>query len=112
MPVITGCSGQARGALSVVTRPTSMPASASEPTMMTGTAAAPRAMTTATDTVHAKPRAQRPLRRPLGSGSDLQHFSVRSGFKLACVHGHRQHAVIADGAGQLDEPLIAEPLPE
>ena len=48
------------------------------------------------------------MRRPPGSGSDLQHFGVRSGFELARVHGYRQHAVIPDGAGQLDESFIAE----
>src|SRR5262249_38210783 len=41
--------------------------------------------------------------------SDLQNFGARSGFELACVHGHGQHAVIGNGAGQLAEPFIAEP---
>ena len=54
----------------------------------------------------------RQLRRLPGRGSDLQHFGVRSAFELAGVHRHGQHAVIPDGAGQLDEPLIAEPLPK
>src|SRR6516162_5017167 len=40
--------------------------------------------------------------------SDLQYFRARSGFELACVHGHGQHAVIADGAGQFDKALLTE----
>ena len=49
---------------------------------------------------------------PTQPGSDLQNFGARRGFELASVHRHSQHAVIADGAGQLDEALITEPLPQ
>ena len=44
----------------------------------------------------------------ISARSDLQNFSIGSGLKFASIHGHRQHAVIADGAGQLDKTFIAE----
>ena len=76
--------------------------------------AAPRPMIAATDTAHDKSSGRRTaLRRPsLDGNSDLQDFGARSGFELARVYRHRQHAVISDGAGQLDEPLITQPLSE
>lgn len=41
---------------------------------------------------------------PLG----LQDLGAGSGLELAGVHGHGQHAVVADGTGQLDEAIVAE----
>jgi hypothetical protein len=79
---------------------------------MKGMAAAPRPMITATDTVHGEPRGAAAVAASRGPGSELQHFGVRSGFEFARVYRHRQHAVIPDGAGQLDKPLITEPLSE
>ncbi len=87
-------------------------ASASGPTMMKGTAAALRPMITAPATLRAEAMGAAAAAAPARTGSDLQYFGVRSGFEFAGVHSHCQHAVIPDGAGQLDKPLIAEPLPE
>src|SRR5262245_60905579 len=42
--------------------------------------------------------------------SDLQHFGAGSGLELAGVDGHRQHRVVTDGPGELDEAVVAEPL--
>src|SRR5512137_853026 len=42
----------------------------------------------------------------------LQDLGALAGFQLAGVHRHRQHAVIADHPGELDESVIAEPRPE
>ena len=39
-----------------------------------------------------------------------QHLCSRPGLQLAGVHRHRQHAVEANRAGQLDELLVAEAL--
>jgi len=69
-------------------------------------------MITVTDTVPAEPRGAAAVATPTQPGSDLQNFGARRGFELASVHRHSQHAVIADGAGQLDEALITEPLPQ
>ena len=106
-----GLLGAGAGCVIGITRPASTPASASGPTVK-GMAAAPRPMITVTDTVPAEPRGAAAVAAPTQPGSDLQNFRARSGFELASVHRHSQHAVIADGAGQLDEALIAEPLPE
>ena len=40
---------------------------------------------------------------------DLQDFGVGACLEFARIHRHCQHAVIPNGAGQLDEPVIAEP---
>src|SRR5436190_24119762 len=110
MPVIMGCLGRVRVASSAVTRRTSTLGSVSGP-MRKGMATAALPMTGAMDTARVEPMSAAILRRPsIPRGSDLQHFSVGSGFKLARVHRHREHAVIADGPRQLDEPLIAESL--
>jgi hypothetical protein len=45
---------------------------------------------------------------PLG----LQDLGARGGLELASVHGHGEHAVVADGAGELDEAVVAEARPE
>src|SRR5215470_12305401 len=39
---------------------------------------------------------------------DLEYLGARRGLQLAGVDRHRQHAVVADGAGELDEAVIAE----
>jgi hypothetical protein len=80
---------------------------------MKGMAAAPLPMITVIDPAgNYKTSAAAPLRRPsiARENSDLQDFAARSGFEFACIYGHREHAVIPDGAGQLDKSLIAEPL--
>ena len=79
---------------------------------MKGMAAALRPMITVTNTAHAsRIGAAAPLRRLTRHGnSDLQDFGARSGFELACVNRHRQHAVVPNGTGQLDKSLIAEPV--
>jgi hypothetical protein len=41
---------------------------------------------------------------PLG----CQDLGVRRGLQLARVDGHGEHAVVADGSGELDEPVVAE----
>src|SRR6516165_10772202 len=41
--------------------------------------------------------------------SDRQNFGARRGLQFTRIHRHRQQAVIADGAGQLNEPVVAEP---
>src|SRR5262249_11405465 len=43
------------------------------------------------------------------AGLNLQDFGVWRGFELASIHGHREQAVIPDGARQLEEAVIAEP---
>src|SRR5262249_44152105 len=42
--------------------------------------------------------------------SRLEDFGAGGGLELAGVHGHRQHRVVADGAGELDEAVVAEAL--
>jgi hypothetical protein len=41
---------------------------------------------------------------PLG----LEHLGVGRGLQLARVDRHGEHAVVADGPGELDEPVVAE----
>jgi hypothetical protein len=45
---------------------------------------------------------------PLGR----QDLGAGGGLELARVHGHGEHAVVADGAGELDEAVVAEARPE
>src|SRR6266850_284129 len=42
--------------------------------------------------------------------SNLQHVGAGRGLELTGVDGHREHRVVADGAGELDEAVVAEAL--
>src|SRR5215469_17180992 len=44
----------------------------------------------------------------LSSPSGSQHLGARGRLEFTGIHGHREHTVIADRAGQLDQPVIAE----
>src|SRR2546422_4815550 len=71
----------------------------------------PRCSGSATIHFIVPPPASRPILQAGRSGLNLQHFGARSGLELARVHGHGQHAVVANHAGELDQAVVAEAPP-